>query len=648
VFDICAMKKIITFSLVTFLCALNTSAQENGLELDPVTVTASLQAKNVSQTGRNIISFKGDQFNNLPIRSIDELLRYLPGLEVQMRGPMGAQSDIVLRGGTFQQVLVLLDGVRINDPNTGHFSSYIPIAPSEIDHIELLKGASSAIYGSEAVGGVVHIITKTFAARSGKPANYSVTGQVSAGEYDLFALNLGASYQNNKTTVAAGFLSNNTNGQLQRGTRGGLNNNTASLSITQLIGKHWQLSARVAYDNRDFSAQNFYTTFASDTANELVRTLWSQVRLSYVNDKHHVSIDAGYKDVLDEYAYNKVSVANSNKSKMLQTTIMDEWKMGTRTSLVSGVQFINKDIRSNDRGDHSVPQGGAFVVLNQVVLPGFVVNPALRLDWNDRSGFELIPQVNLSYKYRRVQFRGSAGKTIRDADFTERFNNYNKVGVASGRIGNPDLRAETSFSYEAGADYFAMKKLRISGTFFQRFHERLIDYVTTPYAEMPRKENLVVGGTYALAENISKVNTTGTELDVQYQFIIPGGSLYAGAGLVWLSSSSSSATPSFYISSHAKFLTNFFVNWSYKNFLVSVTGVYKQRGVQSASAINASLDKAYFVVNAKAAAYLCKRRLNIFIQEDNLGNTRYSDLLGAVMPGRWLSGGIGFTFAGMK
>ncbi len=637
------MKKFIL--PVLLLNTVRVFSQQNELELDPVTVTASIQPRNVSQTGRNIISFNGDQFANLPVHSIDELLRYLPGMEVQMRGPMGAQSDIVLRGGTFQQVLVLLDGVRINDPNTGHFSSYIPIAPAEIERIEVLKGASSAIYGSEAVGGVVHIITKSFAAKQSLEKKYAVSGQLAAGEYDLASVNIGGYYQYKNTAVSGGLLSNNTNGQLQRGTRGGLHNNTASLSVSHFINQHWQVSARVAYDNRDFSAQNFYTTFASDTAKEKVRTLWSQVRLSYTGEKHRLSIDAGYKDVLDEYGYNKVSVANNNKSKMLQGTIVDEWKIGAATSLVSGVQFINKNIQSNDRGDHTVPQGGVFMVLNQVIAPGLTINPALRLDWNERSGTEWVPQMNISYKYKQLQLRGSAGKTIRDADFTERFNNYNKATVASGRIGNPDLLAERSFSYEAGADYFAGKSLKISGSFFQRFHQRLIDYVTTTYANMPRKDNLVPGGTYALAENISKVNTTGAELDIQYQFRLPGNnSLYAGGGIVWLDSKSSATTPSFYISSHAKLLTNFFVNWNFSRFTLSVNGVYKQRTAQVASAINAMLDKEYFVLNAKAAGFIYKGKLSVFIQAENLGNTKYSDLLGAVMPGSWLSCGLSFMF----
>src|SRR4051812_14529838 len=135
------MKKLTT--AIILLASLNSFAQDEQKVLDPVTVTGSLQPKPVSQTGRNIISISGEQISKLPVHSLDELLRYLPGVEVQMRGPMGSQSDIVLRGGTFQQVLVLIDGLRINDPNTGHFSSYIPISPIEIDHIEVLKGASS-------------------------------------------------------------------------------------------------------------------------------------------------------------------------------------------------------------------------------------------------------------------------------------------------------------------------------------------------------------------------------------------------------------------------------------------------------------------------------------------------------------------------
>ena len=105
------------------------SYSQDTITLDPVSISASLKPINVSKTGRNIVIIKGEEFNKLPIHSIDELLRYLPGIEVQSRGPMGSQSDIVIRGGTFQQVLVVLDGLRLTDPYSGSFTGLFPFAP---------------------------------------------------------------------------------------------------------------------------------------------------------------------------------------------------------------------------------------------------------------------------------------------------------------------------------------------------------------------------------------------------------------------------------------------------------------------------------------------------------------------------------------
>ena len=90
--------KPLALCLLTCWVAGYSFAQEKTSELDPVTVTASINAEKTSQTGRNLFVIKGDRFANLPVHSVDELLRYVPGIEVQSRGPMGAQSDIVIRG----------------------------------------------------------------------------------------------------------------------------------------------------------------------------------------------------------------------------------------------------------------------------------------------------------------------------------------------------------------------------------------------------------------------------------------------------------------------------------------------------------------------------------------------------------------------
>jgi vitamin B12 transporter len=251
--------------------------------------------------------------------------------------------------------------------------------------------------------------------------------------------------------------------------------------------------------------------------------------------------------------------------------------------------------------------------------------------------------VNISFKKDNWQLRGSAGKTIRDADFTERYNNYGKKLVTGGSVGNPDLKAERSFSYEAGADWFLATNLKISGTFFQRLQRDLIDFTTTPYAKMPRKENLSPTGTFALAENIATVNTTGFEVDIQYSKAISDWqNLYLNAGLTRLSSESSNLTPSFYVSSHARFMTNFSVIYRIKDFSISFNGLYKTRASREATAIQAAVSKQYFVLNTKIEYTFLNKILTVFAQADNLFNTRYSDLLGAQMPGSWLMGGLRF------
>ncbi|HVG42961.1 MAG TPA: TonB-dependent receptor, partial [Chitinophagaceae bacterium] len=412
------MPKINARLLSFFLLSISIEcfAQQTELELDPVTITASINPLTLSNTGRNLLVISNERIKHLPINSIDELLRYLPGIEVQARGPMGAQSDFVLRGGTFQQVLVLLDGLRINDPLTGHFNSYLPITPAEIDRIEILKGASSAIYGTEAVGGVIQIISKTFAKNKNAEKKELLQGQMMVGQYGLYNGTHGGFYQKGKTAISGGVLSNNATGQQQRGIKGFFNLNTFSLSIRQQLSQNLNIAFRSSYDQRKFAAQNFYTTFLSDTAKEEVKILWNQLRLDYSKNKNAFNIQAGYKIGEDEYIFNKSSIANLNRSKLFQTLATYTYTVNEKTTITSGAQFQNRTIRSNDRGNHQVNQSALFILVNSQLVKGLFINPAARFDWNERSGFEFVPQMNLSYRILNFQLRGSAGKTIREAD----------------------------------------------------------------------------------------------------------------------------------------------------------------------------------------------------------------------------------------
>jgi iron complex outermembrane receptor protein len=271
---------------------------------------------------------------------------------------------------------------------------------------------------------------------------------------------------------------------------------------------------------------------------------------------------------------------------------------------------LYKKISGNERGSHEYNQVGAFVQINHKIGKALYLSPALRAEYGEKSGWEGVPQLNVSYKLANTQLRLAAGKTIREADFTERYNNYNKALVTSGRIGSPDLKDERSYSYEAGADYFGVKGLKVSGTFFIKYYSELIDYVPTPYYKMPRKVNLVPTGTYTLARNFNKLTTVGVETDIQYNTKIgKDHEVSAMLGVTSISSKNKNVVPSFYISAHANFLANFSLRYAYKGYSISINGLYKEREPGYAAAINAEVTRNYFVMNAMASANIYKSKL---------------------------------------
>lgn len=622
------------FLLITGLA----SAQDSTLLLSNVVVTATQSAQQQKESGRNIVSINGAAFNALPVQSVDDLLRYLPGIEVQQRGPQGAQADITIRGGTFQQVLVIIDGMKLNDPLTGHFNLYIPIHPADIERVEILKGAAAAVWGSEAVGGVVNIISKTFA---GKKYSNEFRGRLVAGEFGLLNTDLYGRLTKSQNSISGGLFSNNSNGQVLRGTKGFFNLHTANLSFTRQLAANWRLSIRTAADFRKFNAQNFYTSFTSDTANEKVNSAWIQAALQKKYLKGQLQIDAVYKKLRDQYWFRPAAVPNDNRAGFYASQVYFTGQIDAQNGFTVGAQNSLKFIKSNDRGEHSLWHGAVYGILRHHPGKKWYINESLRLDWDESYGWVLVPQLNMALNLDKFTVRGSAGKSFRDADFTERFNNYNKSLVTSGRIGNPGLKAEKAWNVEMGLDYNFSSRFRISTGVFYRDHQDLIDWANTAYADMPRKDNLVPSGSYALAKNVEYIHTSGLELDIMYnEKTGPHSQLLAMMGLTWLKSVNDDPVPSLYISSHARFLLNYSIAWTIKRFGISMTGLYKERAEQLSTPLNAKLSPSFFLMNLKAGWQFIPVKARIFLQADNLFNSAYSDLLGAQMPGRWLSGGI--------
>lgn len=616
---------------------------QQSVDLNPVSITTNRVAQKVNETGRSITIVEGKMFQQLPVNSIDELLKYVAGVEVQSRGPMGAQSDIVLRGGTYQQVLVLLDGIKINDPLTGHFNSYIPIAPSEIERIEILRGPAAAIYGAEAVGGVIHIISKTFNHFQDTTAAHGLV-KLTGGQYKFFSADAGLQITGKKANGSIGVLSNNTSGQLLRGNnRGYLNNHTISGSVAFKLANSWQLSLRSSFDARDFAAQNFYTTFISDTATERVSTFWNQAQLRKFTKNGSHQIDAVYKQSNDNYLFNDVSVANENHARLAIAQYINAHRMTANISTNSGAQISQRSLRSNDRGNHTTNQAALFGTL-LYAQKNWRVSTSIRGDYDENYGFAILPQANISYNLPKVTLRANVGRATRSADFTERFNNYNKAFVKSGSIGNPELDAERSWSYEVGVSANLGHSFTINSSAFLRSQSNIIDWVNTPFSEMPRKSNLYSNSAYALAKNIRSVENKGLEIELTYQKAMTSKHhIYANIGATILRSTSNDPKPSFYIIAHAKALFQSTVMCRFGKMSLTVNMLYKERTKSNALGINAELSSSYLLVNARMS-FQYNQHWQAFVSCNNIGGINYSDLLGSKMPNRWLSAGAAFAF----
>jgi len=170
---------------------------------DDVVVTGSRVASPIQETGRRVTVYSQQDIQNLSVNSIDQLLDVVGGLDVQSRGGFGVQSDLKMRGSSFNGVLLLLDGARINDPMTGHFLMDLPVPLSEIARVEVLHGPATALYGPDALGGVVHLITKT-GLRSGRMGDTGTSAKVSGryGENNLYDAGGSARHVGENTTVS--------------------------------------------------------------------------------------------------------------------------------------------------------------------------------------------------------------------------------------------------------------------------------------------------------------------------------------------------------------------------------------------------------------------------------------------------------------
>ena len=305
------MRPFLPFMFLMFFM-VEMQAQDLSFDLQTLDVVSSRIGNDVSETGKNVIIINSEMIAELPVNSVDELLRQIPGIEVQSRGGFGVQSDLGIRGATYNQVLIMIDGVRYNDPMTGHFNAYIPIGLSEIDRIEVIKGPSASIYGADAVGGVINIITRMNHSDSDLNANV----KLKAGSFQYGGIDAGFYANISSWLVGGSVLVNSSNGQELANPNYGLvesasktyntyfNLGSYSLAFGREMKNGWKAYLRAAYDDRDFNAKYFYTASNYDESTEQTRIFFSQLKVSKQGENTKTDIDVSYRWGDDLFIFN--------------------------------------------------------------------------------------------------------------------------------------------------------------------------------------------------------------------------------------------------------------------------------------------------------------------------------------------------------
>ena len=623
------------------------------ITLDTLTVSANRTIQNATQTGRNVLVVTSKEIEALPVNSADELIRFLPGIEVQSRGGFGVQSDLTLRGSTFNQVLVMVDGVRINDPLTGHFNGYVPVPLAEIERVEVLKGTASSIYGADAVGGVINFITKDAPTNE----NIDVNATIKAGSYGYVASNVSILGKANKWKYSVGIQTNKSDGEHLDNPNFGLvptapshfnswfETNTVSASVARELGDNWKLSLRSSYDKRDFNAKYFYTASAYDESVEHTTVFFNDLKLSGEKGKFKTDFDLAFRQSTDEFIFSPTSTPNNHTTNFGLFQVNQSFEYSSQHTFVYGLQADTRSIESNDRGNHSDFHTGIYAQWINHSIKNLTANLSLRADYDNNYELEVSPQLNLSYVINQLVIRGGIGKGIRAADYTERYVSNNLPALSPGRnLGNPDLVAEKSWSTELGFDYYFTEGFKFVSTGFYRASTNLIDYVPTLGSDITNVPvTLVPNASYLYSENLTNVNTVGVEAEFWYtKSFDKNTKLTARVGYMGLSSVNPDGTVSKYVSGHAKNIINGSILGSVKMIDFGVTGLYKSREEGYSKALEIGLKPSYFVANANVGVRLLQNRLMVKGEVINLLDEQYSDILGAVMPGRWYM--VGLTF----
>ena len=464
-------------------------------KLDSITLTSARIDLPFKKNSRTLNIITSEDIKNSAAITLFEVLQQVAGVDIRRRGTGGSQGDLYIRGGGFDQTLLLIDGIKMDDSQTGHHTLNAALPLEVIERIEIIKGPAARVFGQNAFTGAINIVTKN-------SLKNTVSTNIETGSFSQLngSITLGGELQNSSHIMHAGKLSS-------AGYRNNSDYDNTNLFLKSTLNKSsLPIDMITTFFERRFGAENFYTT--NPTFNEYEETQNSLVAFTttIMSNKLKIRPRVYWRRNQDIFLLRRFE-PNFYRNFHISNKIGTEVNASYTSSLGVtgfGVDLSQIYLSSNNLGDRSRFMTNLFLEHRFSLANGKLdITPGAALTYFSDFDFHAFPGLDIGFEISPdIRVYGNLGYTYRIPTYTDLY--YNDPVTS----GNENLEPEEAFSQEIGIKYIT-SQLSATLAVFNRDSDNLIDYIRTSTLD-----------DVFTATNIAEVNTKGLEFDTSYNFKI--------------------------------------------------------------------------------------------------------------------------------
>ena len=460
--------------------------------LDTVLIKSTRIDLPFKENARTIQVISAEFIKNSAATNVADLLQQVAGVDIRRRGTAGSQADLYIRGGGFDQTLLLIDGIKMDDAQTGHHTMNAALPIEVIERIEIIKGPAARVFGQNAFTGAINIVTKSTLANT-------ASVNLEAGSFGQLngSVTVGKEFENSSIIAHVGILTSD-------GYRHNSDYENKNYLLKGVFNKKEQpIEVIATFFDKKFGANGFYASATATEQYEETQSSLFGASTTFRTEKFKITPRVYWKRGQDEYIYIR-----DNPSVYRNLHITNKVGVETNASYTSdigitgfGVDISRVFISSNNLGKRNRTMVNLFLEHRFKALNDKLdITPGIAVTYFSDFKFHAFPGLDIGFKLSdNLKAYGNLGVTYRIPTYTDLY--YNDRST----IGNSNLKPEEAFAQEIGLK-FNSGRFTSSVAIFNRDADNLIDFirpdVTSKYE----------------ATNIAKVNTKGFELNTDYRF----------------------------------------------------------------------------------------------------------------------------------